>query len=164
MKAMPGKAMGGPALTRNSSDLEVGPRLAAIRASHGLSQGTAARLAGLAPAYLSRIETGHVHPTFTTVVRVLDALHANLDDLRAPDEVRPKSHPACPVTAQGACLLELMRTSAEVARSEGREAYSLREVQILRELLTFMRAATPERVRAIEMLLQELLRSREPSA
>jgi hypothetical protein len=57
-----------------------------------------------------------------------------------------------------------MRTSAEVARSEGREAYSLREVQILRELLTFMRAATPERVRAIEMLLQELLRSREPSA
>jgi hypothetical protein len=57
-----------------------------------------------------------------------------------------------------------MRTSAEVARAEGREAYSLREVQILRELLTFMRAATPERVRAIEMLLQELLRSREPSA
>jgi hypothetical protein len=33
----------------------------------------------------------------------------------------------------------------------------MREVQILRDLATFMRKATPERVRAIEMLLQELL-------
>jgi transcriptional regulator with XRE-family HTH domain len=154
---MPSMAMGGAALTRNSTEFEIGPRLAGIRASRGLSQGSAARLADLAPAYLSRIETGHIHPTFTTVLRVLDALHADLDDLRAPDAVRPRHHAACPVTARGGCLLELTRTTAEVARAEGREAYSLREVQILRDLATFMRTAPPERVRAIEMLLQELL-------
>jgi len=154
---MPWKATGGLAMTRNSSELDVGARLAAIRAQRGLSQGTTSRLAGLAPAYLSRIETGHVHPTFTTVMRVLDALHAELEDLRAPDDVRPRSHPACPITAHGHCLLELLRTDAEVARSEGREVYSMREVRILQDVATFMRKATPERVRAIEMLLQELL-------
>ena len=144
-------------MTRNSAEFEVGPRLAGIRASRGLSQGSAARLADLAPAYLSRIETGHVHPTFATVMRVLDALHADLEDLRAPDEARPRNHAACPVTLHGGCLLELLRSGAEVARAEGREVYSLREVQILRDLATFMRTASPERVRAIEMLLQELL-------
>jgi len=144
-------------MTRNSPEFEVGPRLAGIRANRGVSQGTIARRAEIAPAYLSRIETGHVHPTFTTVMRVLDALHADLDELLAPDEVRPRGHPRCPVTSQGHCLLEVVRTSAEIGRAEGRETYSIREVQLLRDLATFMRTATPERVRAIEMLLRELL-------
>jgi transcriptional regulator with XRE-family HTH domain len=144
-------------MTRNSPEFEVGARLAAIRARRGQSQGTASRLAGLTPAYLSRIENGHVHPTFGTVLRVLDALHADLEELRAPDVVRPRNRPACPVTAAGGCLLEMIRTGAEVARAEGHEAYSMREVQILRDLAGFMRKAPPERVRAIEMLVQELL-------
>ena len=144
-------------MTRNSPEIQVGLRLAGIRANRGLSQGTVARRAELSPAYLSRIETGHVHPTFTTVMRVLDALQADLEELRAPDDVRPRTQPACPVTGHGSCLLELVRSGAELARAEGHEMYSLREVQLLRELATFMRTATPERVRAIEMLLRELL-------
>lgn len=51
----------------------------------------------------------------------------------------------------------MIRTGAEVARAEGHEVYSMREVQILHDLATFMRKATPERVRAIEMLVQELV-------
>lgn len=144
-------------MTRNSSAIEIGPRLAAIRASHGLSQGTTARLAGLAPAYLSRIETGRVHPSFTTVMRVLEALHAGLDDLQAPDSHDPHRHPVCPVSACGDCMLQLIRNSAEVARAEGREVYSPREINILRSVAAFMRTGTPERVRAVELLLQELL-------
>ena len=149
---------GGHALTRNSSEFDVGSRLAAIRSRSGMSQGTASRLAGIAPAHLSRIETGQIHPTFTTVVRLLDALHADLEDLRAPDDVRPQHHPACPITAKGGCLLELVRSEIAVARAEGREVYSLREVRILQDLAAFMRNAAPDRVRAIELLIQELLK------
>jgi transcriptional regulator with XRE-family HTH domain len=145
-------------MTRNTSEFDVGARLASLRAGRGQSQSTTARLAELSPAYLSRIESGHVHPTFATVLRVLDALRADLPDLRAADDVRPRSRPACPVTAHGGCLLELTRAGAEVARADGRETYTLREIQILRDLAAFMRSAAPERVRAIEMLLQELLR------
>ena len=145
-------------MTRNSSEFNVGARLASLRAARGQSQGTTARLAELSPAHLSRIETGHVRPTFATVLRVLGALHAGFGDLRGGDDVRPQAHPGCPVTGHGGCLLEMIRTGAEVARAEGHEAYSIREIQILRDLATFMRTAPPERVRAIEMLLQELLR------
>ena len=144
-------------MTRNSSDFEVGPRLAAVRAHRGMSQGTVARLAGLPPSYLSRIETGRVHPTFTTVLRVMGALHAELDELTDADEARPPRHPACPITAHGRCLLELVRSETQVARADGREVYSLREMRLLNELATFMRRGSPERVRAIEMLLEELI-------
>ncbi|HEX4825940.1 MAG TPA: helix-turn-helix transcriptional regulator [Candidatus Polarisedimenticolaceae bacterium] len=144
-------------MTRNSSTFEIGPRLAAIRAGRGLSQGTTARLAGLAPAYLSRIETSRVHPSFTTVMRVLEALHADLDDLHTPDSHEPHRHPVCPVSARGDCLLQLIRGSAEVTRADGREAYSPREINILRSLAVFMRTGSPERVRAVELLLAELL-------
>ena len=144
-------------LTSISSELDLGARLASLRAGRGQSQGTTARLARLSPAYLSRIETGRVRPTFATVVRVLDALHADLVDLQTLESVRPHGGPACPVTAQGRCLLGIMRGTAEVVRADGREAYSLREIQMLRDLATFMRTATPQRVHAIEMLLQELI-------
>jgi transcriptional regulator with XRE-family HTH domain len=155
---MPSMATGGPGMTRNSSEFDLGSRLAALRAVRGLSQGTASRLAGLSPAYLSRIETGRVHPTFATVLRILDALRADVEDLRAADRARPPSAATCPITSQGRCLLETIRTESEVARAEGREVYTMREVQILRDLATYMRTASAERVRAVEMLLQELLR------
>lgn len=151
-------ATGGLAMTRNSSELDVGSRLAAVRAARGMSQGTLARLAELPPSYVSRIETGHVRPTFATVERLLGAMHAGLPDLTAADEVRPRGHPSCPITAHGACLLELIRSEVGVARSEGREGYSLREIRLLREMAAFMRKASPERVRSIEALIEELLK------
>lgn len=144
-------------MTRNSSDFDLGARLAAIRARHGVSQGTAARRAELAPAYLSRIENGHVQPTFSTVMRVLDALHADLEELRSPNEGPAHHRPGCPVTASGCCLTRLVRGNAEVARAEGKEVYAQREVRLLNRLAAFMRRGTPERVRAIEMLIEELL-------
>jgi transcriptional regulator with XRE-family HTH domain len=144
-------------MARNSSEFDLGARLAAIRARHGVSQGTAARRAELAPAYLSRIENGHVQPTFATVRRVLEALHANLDELRSPDDEAHDHRPGCPVTDSGCCLVRLTRGNAEVARAEGKEVYAQREVRLLNRLARFMRDATPERVRAIEMLVEELL-------
>ena len=154
---MSSKAGGPGVLTRNPSEVDVGARLASLRAGRGQSQGTTARLAELSPAYLSRIETGRVHPTFATVVRVLDALHADLGDLQAIEDARPRGRAVCPVTAQGHCLVEIVRGAAEVARADGREVYSAREIRMLRDLATFMRTGTAERVRAIEMLLAELI-------
>jgi len=144
-------------MTRKASEFDLGARLAAIRARHGVSQGTAARRADLAPGYLSRIENGHVQPTFATVLRVLEALQADLEELHSPDDGAPRLRPGCPVTASGCCLVRLVRGNAEVARAEGREVYAQREVRLLNRLAAFMRRASPERVRAIEMLVEELL-------
>jgi len=148
-------------MTRNSSEVHIGPRLASLRAQRGVSQGAVARRAEIAPSYLSRIETGRVQPTLPMLLRILDALHADLTDLRSPGaDKRPTTAP-CPVSGQGACLLELVRREADVARAEGREVYSVREVRLLHDLAGWMRKATPERVRAIEMLIAELIARKE---
>ena len=54
-------------------------------------------------------------------------------------------------------MLELVRREADVARAEGREVYSIRELNLLHDLAAWMRKASPERVRAIELLIGELL-------
>jgi transcriptional regulator with XRE-family HTH domain len=144
-------------VTRNSSEFDLGSRLAAIRSRRALSQGTTARLSGLSASYLSRIETGHVHPTFSLVLRVMNALHADLDELVAADRIRPPHRAACPVTEHGHCLIQLVRNDPRVARAEGKEVYSPREIHLLGQLATFMRTAPPERVRAIEILIEELI-------
>lgn len=147
--------MGGRALARNPSEFEVGARLAAIRAGRGISQGTASRMAGLSPAYLSRIENGRVQPSFAMVMRILAALHADLADLGAPEELHPGHRAVCPVSVEGKCLLELIRSQAEIARAEGREAYSAREMRLLQDLAKLVRKGSPARVHAIELILRE---------
>jgi transcriptional regulator with XRE-family HTH domain len=157
MNPMPWMDTGTPAMTRNSSELHVGARLAALRAQRGVSQGMVARRAEIAPSYLSRIETGRVQPSLPMLLRILDALHADLTDLRSPGGDKRPPTASCPVSGKGVCLLELVRREADVARAEGREVYSIREVNLLHDLAAWMRKASPERVRAIELLIGELL-------
>ena len=88
---------------------------------------------------------------------MLDALHADLEELRSPDDGPAPHRPGCPVTASACCLVRLVRGNAEVARAEGKEVYTQREVRLLNRLARFMRDATPERVRSIEMLVEELI-------
>ena len=137
---------------------DLGRRLAAERLRRGLSQGTVARRAGIAPSYLSRLETGRVHPTFRTLVRVATVLQVPLDDLVAGPSARPAGG-ACPVTRCGDCLLDLLRPESH-ARRPDEEAFSPRQVKLLRVLADWMQGASAERLRAIEVVLEEFTRAR----
>jgi transcriptional regulator with XRE-family HTH domain len=53
---------------------EVGPRLRQLRDQKGLSARRVADLAGLTPAYLSRLENGRVSPTVATLARLVSAM------------------------------------------------------------------------------------------
>jgi transcriptional regulator with XRE-family HTH domain len=64
--------MPGPA--RPSRDGEVGPRLRLLREQKALSARQVAELAGLTPAYLSRLENGRVSPTVATLARLVAAM------------------------------------------------------------------------------------------
>jgi transcriptional regulator with XRE-family HTH domain len=64
-------------MTGNLSHLpdgDVGPRLRQLREQKRLSARQVAELAGLAPAYLSRLENGRVSPTVTTLARLVAAM------------------------------------------------------------------------------------------
>lgn len=59
---------------REAADGEVGPRLRQLREQKGLSARQVAGLAGVTPAYLSRLENGRVSPTVASLARLVAAM------------------------------------------------------------------------------------------
>jgi len=135
---------------------EVGPRLAAARSRRGLSQSTVARIAGLGPSYLSRVENGRVQPTFRTVVRLMRALELDPEEIVGPTPTRKRPRGACPVSGRGGCLLDLVRPDVGFVGQADRERYTPREIRLLRQLATWMKKVKPDRLRAMEILLGDL--------
>jgi transcriptional regulator with XRE-family HTH domain len=115
-----------------------------------------AQRAGIAPSYISRLENGKIQPTFRTVQRLADALRISLHEL-SPDCPAP-SRGGCPVSASGSCLLDLMRTESEVCRGLHGEAFSPRQIRLLKRFAFWLRNAAPDSQRAIEVLVDELAR------
>ena len=74
-----------------SGDGEVGPRLRQLRDQKGLSARQVAELAGLTPAYLSRLENGRVSPTVATLARLVSAMGETMATLfvEPPGEAHP---------------------------------------------------------------------------
>lgn len=146
-------------MTSDATNLDVGHRLAGARLQRKLSQATVARRAGIAPSYLSRIENGKVHPTFDTLVRVVHGLRASLDEIFSPDPLAQHRRGACPVSHEGRCLVELIRPERGNGAPPAAEQYSARDVRLLRALAHWLRSAGPERIRAMELLLDDLTRA-----
>jgi transcriptional regulator with XRE-family HTH domain len=130
----------------------VGRRLAAARLQRGLAQGDVAQRCGLAASYLSRIENGKIQPAFRTVMQIVGVLGADMSEIVGPDLPGKRPHGPCPVTA-GRCLLDMIAAEAD------HEHYSPREVRLLRRFAAWLKSAEPSRVRAIEVLLDDLMRA-----
>lgn len=131
----------------------IGQRLMAARLQRGLSQSDVARDAGLAPSYLSRIENGRIQPAFRTVMQIAAVLRAGLSELADGPSSGGSLRGPCPVTARGKCLLDLIAAEADP------EHYSPREVRLIRTFASWLKESSPERVRAIEVLLDDLTRA-----
>lgn len=64
-------------------DGEVGPRLRQLREQKSMSARHVADLAGLTPAYLSRLENGRLSPTVATLARLVAAMGETMSTLFA---------------------------------------------------------------------------------
>lgn len=138
----------------------IGQRLAAARLRRGRSQASVARGAGIAPSYLSRIETGKVQPTFRTLSRIARAMEMHFDEL---DQFDPEGHRhgvMCPITDHGHCLLDLIRADSELARTRHEEFFTVRQIRLLRRFALWLRTLPPERQRAMEILIEDLSSAR----
>lgn len=145
-------------MTNKSSGPEIGRRLAAVRLDRGLSQASVARLAGIAPAYLSRIENGKVHPTLRTAARVATALRVSLDDLLGVKR-GPHRRGACPVSRTGACLIDLVRAEVRPQAGAEEEAYTPRHLRLLRRFNDLLQGGSPDLLKALEVLLSQIATS-----
>ncbi len=145
-------------MTPRTRQPEIGQRLAAARLQRGLAQKEVARSAGVAASYLSRIENGKVQPTFKLVMQVVGALGADLAEIaQAPPKSSAASRGPCPVTNKGHCLLDLIGPTSEGGR------YTPRTVRLLRKFAGYVESAEPTRLRAMEILLEDLAQASKPT-
>ena len=135
--------------------VEMGRRIAARRIERGFSQAALSRRTGINSSYLSRIETGKVHPTVRTAVRISEALGLSLEDLvgLSPPERRPQP---CPVSASGRCMMDLVDPGIGARRHGEAEAYTPQQIRLLRKFLAVMRRGGPDLLKAMEVLMGEL--------
>jgi DNA-binding XRE family transcriptional regulator len=145
-----------------ATDTDLGRRVAALRVQRGFSQGAVSRRAGIHPSYLSRIETGKVHPTVRTATRIAGAMRISLNDLLGPTPAE-KDHP-CPVTVNGQCLVDLMDTHKEPGGMGEPERYSPRQIRLLRRFMSLLRQSPPSVLTAVEVLVNQLLDARKEKA
>jgi transcriptional regulator with XRE-family HTH domain len=141
-------------MKRKSTTPGFGQRLAVTRGQRGLSQSAVAYRAGLAPSYLSRIETGKIQPTVPTAQKIAAALRIPLSDLLAPSPAERKNQ-GCPVTARGTCLIDLIDPKGEY-HSSG-EHYSPRQIRLLRRFTAVVREGSPELLKGLDLVVMGLL-------
>ena len=115
-----------------STEMSVGKRIQAARLKRGFSQSAVSRRAGMAPSYLSRIESSKVHPTVRMAMRIATVLRISLDDLVGPRPPETSGKP-CPVSASGQCLLDLINTpSYSEGQNPSGEHLSPRQLRVAR--------------------------------
>ena len=60
------------------------------------------------------------------------------------------------MTTVGQCLLDMIRPQADRAGRPSQEYYSPREIKLLRRFATWMKTVNSDRLRAMEILLEDL--------
>lgn len=131
----------------------LGHRLAACRLQRGLSQVSVARVAGLNPSYLSRLERGQIQPTVATAMRIARALKTSMSDLVGPSPAVLRDRP-CPISQTGECLLDLLHAAEDGDNSSG---LSPRQLRLLRRFTDLLQKRNSKVLDAFELLVSEML-------
>jgi transcriptional regulator with XRE-family HTH domain len=149
-------------LARKSEKPDLGQRIAAHRSQLGLSQTVVAGRAGLAASYLSRIENGKIFPTVPTAQKIATALRLPLSELLRPMPSQKKKSKGCPVSAKGACLIDLIDPKWGFGSRGRAERYSPRQIRLMRRFTALVREGSPELLKGLEVVVSGLLEPGKP--
>lgn len=139
-------------MARQSKKPDLGQRVAAHRSQLGLTQTVVAERAGLAASYLSRIESGKIFPTVPTAQKIATALRVPLSELLKPPPPE-KTNKSCPVTAKGACLIDLIDPKWGFGSRGREERYSPRQIRLMRRFTSLVREGSPELIKSLEVVV-----------
>lgn len=145
-------------MPRASKYPDVGQRIAANRIRRGLSQTLVSRRTGLDPSYLSRIETGKVHPTVRTAMKIAAAMQITPGELLGPSPPGRRERP-CPVTPSGQCMMDLIDTGTGYGPDRERGVYTPRQLRMMRRFAKVVERGSPAILKALDVLLVEISRS-----
>jgi transcriptional regulator with XRE-family HTH domain len=141
-------------MTPSVKESSFGRRLRVHRRVRRLSQGTVARLAGVHPSYVSRLETGRIQPKLPTACRLAAALGLSLDDLVGKPARPGRRSRACPVSTDGRCLLESAADRASSSPGGCHAALDTAQVDLLRRVANLLLVGGPGVARLLEALAQ----------
>jgi transcriptional regulator with XRE-family HTH domain len=117
-----------------------------------------ARLAGLDASYLSRIETGKVHPTVRMVQRIAAALRISFPELMGPSPPERKDRP-CPVSPSGLCFMDLLDSGPGSALDV--DKYTRRQLRLLQQFAELVQSSNPSLMKAFETLFGKLQKEKK---
>ena len=111
--------------------MSVGSRIRELRLKSDKTQRDVCKDAGLAVAYLSRLENGRISPSIRTLSRLATALEVPLNALFDNAESLEEND-RCPVSISGKCILEHVLTGRG-RRPKGLDGYTRDQLELLRQ-------------------------------
>lgn len=145
--------------------MSIGTRLIQLRNQKGMTQQRLSDLTGLAPSYLSRIENRHLEPRPLTLRKIASALGVSISDI-FQDRPTQLGTLQCVITSSGNCVMNLLHSSRGKRVRPTTEAYSPRQLQLLRMASYLIQSADKRILDSLEVLLGALLSAeqRKPEA
>jgi transcriptional regulator with XRE-family HTH domain len=138
--------------------MSIGTRIIQARNLRNMSQRELSERSGIASSYLSRIENRRLEPRPKTLRRIAEALGVPLSELfregRAGQAVS-----RCALTVSGNCIMELLRSRRRQGQRPEIEAFSPRQLQLLRMATYLVQTGNARLLDTLEVLLNALLAS-----
>jgi transcriptional regulator with XRE-family HTH domain len=136
--------------------MSIGTRVMQIRNQKGITQRQLSQRSGIAGSYLSRIENRHLEPRPKTLRKIADALAVPLAEFFQDHEGNLAGN-QCAVTASGRCVMDMIRGSRGKPPQPSGEAYTPRQLQLLRLAGYIIQTADARLLDALEVVLGGLL-------
>ena len=138
--------------------MSIGTRVMQIRNQKGITQRELSQRSGIAGSYLSRIENRHLEPRPKTLRKIAEALGIRTADFFL-GHGENLGGAQCAITASGQCVMETIRPSHAKPAQPGAEAYTPRQLQLLRLAGYLIQSGDARLLDALEVLLGALLSS-----
>jgi len=138
--------------------MSIGTRVMQIRNQKGISQRELSQRSGIAGSYLSRIENRHLEPRPKTLRKIAEALGVPLAEF-FQDHDESLTGIQCAITASGRCAMDMIRASHGKSPQPGTEAYTPRQLQLLRLAGYLIQSGDTRLLDALEVVLGALLSS-----
>lgn len=136
--------------------MSIGTRIIQIRNQKGINQRQLGERSGIASSYLSRIENRRLEPRPKTLRKIADALGVTVSEIFQERGAGP-GIPQCVITSSGRCMMELLSSGRRRRRRSDAEAYSPRQVQLLRMASYLIQTGNTRLLEALEVLFESLL-------
>ena len=123
-----------------------------------MTQQDLSKRTGLAASYLSRVENRRLEPSPRTLRRIAGALGVPMSEL-FQEQPAQLGTLQCVVTTTGKCIGEMLRSAHGQPADPSREAYSPRQLQLLRIANYLIETGGARLLDSLEVVLSALLQA-----